>query len=223
VIEICHSASGGFRACCRAIVMRAEKGIPVVNSRAACGRVLIAVPRTAGGFLSLLVQRKKPKKARPGAADDPLRFSPARALTNSSAAEQRGSTRTGARLTAPARTAMLGGGYGIENPSGPRLELVCYPPRVASRAPSKAGGRRETFDRARGALHAPGELGERPAEARRAGDRASCARRATRGVFLFGDFLLDKQEEVTCRGSATHKYASPQATQNYVVRINSHG
>jgi len=177
-------------------------------SRAACGRVLIAVPRTAGGFLSLLVQRKKPKKARPGAADDPLRF---------------GSTRTGARLTAPARTAMLGGGYGIENPSGPRLELVCYPPRVASRAPSKAGGRRETFDRARGALHAPGELGERPAEARRAGDRASCARRATRGVFLFGDFLLDKQEEVTCRGSATHKYASPQATQNYVVRINSHG
>jgi len=185
VIEICHSVSGGFRACCRAIVMRAEKGIPVVNSRAACGRVIIAVPRTAGGFLSLLVHRKKPKKARPGAADTPLRFSPARALVNSSAARQRGSTRTGARLTAPARTAMLGGGYGYENHSGPRLELVRYPPRIASRAP--------------------------------------CARRATRGVLLFGDFLLDKQEKVTCRGSATHKYASPQATQNYVVRINSHG
>jgi hypothetical protein len=41
---------------------------------------LIAVPRTAGGFLSLLVQRKKPKKARPGAADFSLRFSPAPAL-----------------------------------------------------------------------------------------------------------------------------------------------
>jgi len=36
--------------------------------RAPCARsqLLIAVPRTAGGFLSLLVQRKKPKKARPG-------------------------------------------------------------------------------------------------------------------------------------------------------------
>jgi hypothetical protein len=40
----------------------------------------MAVPRTAGGFLSLLVQRKKPKKARPGAADTPLRFSPESAL-----------------------------------------------------------------------------------------------------------------------------------------------
>jgi len=48
--------------------------------------VVIAVPRTAGGFLSLLVQRKKPKKARPGAAETFLRFSPARALANSSAA-----------------------------------------------------------------------------------------------------------------------------------------
>jgi hypothetical protein len=33
------------------------------------------------------------------------------------------------------------------------------------------------------------------------------------GCLLFGDFFLDKQEKVTCRGSATHKYASPQATQ----------
>jgi len=41
---------------------------------------LIAVPRTAGGFLSLHEQRKKPKKARPGAADYPLRFSPESAL-----------------------------------------------------------------------------------------------------------------------------------------------
>jgi len=41
---------------------------------------LIAVPRTAGGFLSLLVQRKKPKKARPGAADCFLCFSPESAL-----------------------------------------------------------------------------------------------------------------------------------------------
>jgi len=41
--------------------------------RAPCARSqqLIAVPRTAGGFLSLLVRRKKPKKARPGWRENP--------------------------------------------------------------------------------------------------------------------------------------------------------
>ena len=42
-------------------------------------------------------------------------------------------------------------------------------PVGASRAQSKARSCRETFDRARGALYAPGELGERPSAARRAG------------------------------------------------------
>ena len=86
-------------------------------------------------------------------------------------------------------------------------------------------------------LFAPGELGERPAEARRAGDRAQYARRRDRGVLSLGDFSLHEQREVTqgagaeppahscsdrarsarsmnSRGSAAHKYASPQATQD---------
>ena len=42
--------------------------------------------------------------------------------------------------------------------------------------------------------------------------------RALRGVFLFGDFFLNKQEKVTCRGSATHKYAPPQAARLTVDR-----
>jgi hypothetical protein len=51
---------------------------------------------------------------------------------------------------------------------------ICAPSGVktpvgASRAQSKARSCRETFDRARGALYAPGELGERPSAARRAG------------------------------------------------------
>ena len=54
-----------------------------------------------------------------------------------------------------------------------------------------------------------------PGGARNGGDPLRFVkRRALRGVLLFGDFLLDKQEKVTCRGSATHKYASPQATQD---------
>jgi hypothetical protein len=35
--------------------------------------------------------------------------------------------------------------------------------------------------------------------------RSAGSLRRLRGVLLFGDFLLDKQEKVTCRGSATHK------------------
>jgi hypothetical protein len=34
------------------------------------------------------------------------------------------------------------------------------------------------------------------------------------GRISFGDFSLSIQRKVTCRGSATHKYASPQATQD---------
>ena len=52
----------------------------IVESPPAMVKKLLAVPRTAGGFLSLLVQRKKPKKTRPGAAEDFLRFSPESAL-----------------------------------------------------------------------------------------------------------------------------------------------
>jgi hypothetical protein len=62
----------------------------------------------------LLVQRKKPKKARPGAADCFLRFSPKsalastrRALNNAPRAQTRGSL-------LPILAAMLGGAYGCE-------------------------------------------------------------------------------------------------------------
>ena len=96
-----------------------------MESRAAPdSKQLIAVPRTAGGFLSLLVQRKKPKKARPGARDIFLRSSPHWALANSSAARQRGSTRTGARLNTPGGAAVLGARYGgIENTDRAAFEL----------------------------------------------------------------------------------------------------
>ena len=53
--------------------------------------------------------------------------------------------------------------------------------------------------------HGTGTCRARPARQRREAQE----KRAIRGVFLFGDFLLDKctdkQEKVTCCGSATHK------------------
>jgi len=65
------------------VVIPAKAGIQVLNGIARTARdskKLIAVPRTAGGVLSLLVQRKKPKKARPGWRDGSPRFSPESAL-----------------------------------------------------------------------------------------------------------------------------------------------
>ena len=68
----------------------------------------------------------------------------------------------------------------------------------------------EPPDRARGALCAPGEFGSR----RRFFDvtrgypttKGFSGRANLRGVLLFGDFLLDKQEKVTCCRSATGYY-----------------
>ena len=108
----------------------------------------------------------------------------------------------------------------LKTPPRADRRWVAQIPVGASRAPSKAGGSRETFDRARGASFAPGELGSRPAEARRTGNRERCLRAAKRpGRILFGNFLLCAQEKVTCCGSATHKYASPEATQDHTHKV----
>jgi hypothetical protein len=45
--------------------------------------------------------------------------------------------------------------------------------------------------------------------------------RALRGVLSFGFFSLHEQRKETCRGSATHKYASPQATQNHLQGLST--
>ena len=93
-----------------------------------------------------------------------------RALGNAPRAQTRGSL-------SPIPAARLGRAIrGLENTSACQLEVVCSPPRVASRAPNEAASFRESSDRARAALWAAGELGERPADARRAGNRAVCAR-----------------------------------------------
>jgi hypothetical protein len=82
---------------------------------------LLAVPRTAGGFLSLLVQRKKPKKARPGApavsqneavpsVPRPTGRSPTRRAHTT-----RLGLKHGARLNTPGGAAVLGARYGVWN------------------------------------------------------------------------------------------------------------
>ena len=104
-----------------------------------------------------------------------------RALNNAPRAQTRGSL-------LPIFPPMLGGGYGVlKTPPREGSRWVAPIPVGASRAPSEAGSRRETPDRARGAYFAPGELGERPAEARvRRSSRGSpvdfhAAERARRG------------------------------------------
>ena len=64
----CHPREGGSNPCRHPGEGRGPgfKGYRALGARS---QNLIAVPRTADGFLSLLVQRKKPKKARPGWRD----------------------------------------------------------------------------------------------------------------------------------------------------------
>ena len=64
-------------------------------------------------------------------------------------------------------------------------------PYCAPEHRSRNRGCHETFDRARGALFAPGELGER--RFRREAQRGF---RAIRGVLSLGDFSLHEQREV---------------------------
>jgi len=91
-------------------------------------------------------------------------------------------------------------------------------PRAAAEHRSWNRGRRETFDRARGATIRQDERAQRAGLhfcARRVRRAPGCseARREPRGVYAakrpgrisFGDFSLSVQRKVTCRGSATHK------------------
>jgi hypothetical protein len=122
---------------------------------------LIAVSAPRAGDFSLLVQRKVTKRKharvahRPNTGRFPVLLAPpgARQLVGRTI---RGSTRTGARLTAPGGAAVLGSRHGIFNPPQtltwniykpltppkgipmPRIELGCSPPRMAR--PSIAAG-----------------------------------------------------------------------------------
>jgi len=180
-------------------VIPANAGIQVLNSSRALRATLKNNygSRTAGGSLFFARAKKRDeKKARPDGATASLRFSPASARVPTRRARN---TRLGLdtrRARTPMPSAMLGRAIrgGKEYPcQGSRW--VAKSPVGASRAPSEAGSRREPFDRARAALCAAGELGERPAEARRTGNRANCARRSDRGGFLLVTFLCPSKEK----------------------------
>jgi len=155
---------------------------------------LMAVPAPRAGFFSLLVQRKETKR----------KHAPDGALILASAALGPALTRRDILSREPAAgilpaalralaQSLAGLGCAIrgwKTPPSDGLSWVVDLPVVASRAPSKAEGSREPFERAQGAkmydktserseqgyIFAPGELGERPAVARRAGYRAKLAR-----------------------------------------------
>jgi hypothetical protein len=124
-----HSREGGPNPCCHP----RESGDPGFEwYRAPCARSqqLIAVPRTAGGFLSLLVQSKETKESTPRSArrftkrSGPLRSSPHRALANSPGAHYAPRAQTRARLTTPGGAAVLGARYGVWSNTLPCLNFT---------------------------------------------------------------------------------------------------
>ena|SRR3989344_5939355 len=149
------------------------------------------------GRVSFLCSRKekKPKESAPSWRDNPLRIA-SRACGRPTGPPCPGGRRARS-LARPFGRSARGwrcsrAPYGVlKTPPRTGLSWVAQNPVGTSRAPSQAGSLRETFDRARGALCAPGELGERPAVARRAGDRERYWRAAKRpGRISFGDFWL---------------------------------
>ncbi len=150
MIEIYHSASSGFRSCCRAVaidldfVIPAKAGIQALNGIARTVRDLngylwVADPRQV--TFSCLSKRKSPKRRTPRSRRIPpalLARAGARQLVGRTI---RGSTRTGARLETPARSAMLGGGYG--DPKTP----PCQGLRWAANPPVPRAGDRAQYAR----------------------------------------------------------------------------
>lgn len=166
--------------------------------RALCARLksVIAVLAPRARYF-LVATRKYPKKRSPGWREylPALLAGPGRAPQLAGRKQRAPGSNTGCAKT-PGPAARFGRAIrgGKEHPCQ-GLRWLAHHPVGASRAPSKAGGIRETFDRARGAYFAPGELGERPAVARRAGHRAYSARRSDRGGFLLVTFLCPSKEK----------------------------
>jgi len=86
---------------------------------------------------------------------------------------------------------------GFENTSARRLELVCSGPVSRAEHRHEAGSRRETFDRARGALFSARRVRLAPGFVRSAGNRPVCGRRSDPGVLSFGYLSLHEQRKVT--------------------------
>ncbi len=128
----------------------------------------------------------------------------------------------GARLTRRARKTRLGldqkardyprlrcgARFATRGPENQTVAGFCSPPVWRARASQPASG----YSRAPCLSPSRVVCGWRVGARAEAGEKR---RRFSRhpGCVSFGYFSLHKQRKVTCRGSATHKYASPKATR----------
>ena len=152
------------------------------------GYLWVADPRQVSFLCSC--KEKKPKESTPRSRRKPLALLARAGARQLVGRKPRGSTRTGARLTAPARAAMLGGGYGDpKTPPRQGLRWVATLPVSQAEHRARPGVFACLLIEPEARFPAPGELGERPAEARRAGHRASWARRSDPGVLSLVPFF----------------------------------
>ena len=179
-------------------------------------------PCTLGDFL-LLVQEKvtKEKDTRSLRRAQYARFPvllarsgarlTRRSLDNAPRARSEGSRQPLIALRCSARSDGVLKTPTLAIPAGGLERQVFSGPRSARRVPQpQRGFSSET-------VFEPETRSVRPASWRAPGGaRNGGSSRALRGVFSFGDFSLDKQRKVTCRGSATHKYTRPKAARHIV-------
>ena len=134
-------------------------------------------------------KEKEPKESTPRSRRLPLALLARAGAAQLARRKQRAFAQTGARLTTPARAVMLGGGYGcLKTPQceGQRCFALTPSERAEHRARPGVFARLLIEPEAR--CSAPGELGERPAEARRAGERPLFGRRSDRVSFSLVTF-----------------------------------
>ncbi len=94
-----------------------------------------------------------------------------------------------------------------------RIEVGCSTPRSARRVPQLHRGHSSEPLSESSRVLGGRRVGERPVGRGTEGTASLCEAACAPGRISFGDFSLSVQRKVTCRGSATHKYASPEATQ----------
>ncbi len=183
------------------VVIPAKAGIQALNGIARLARdsqKLLAGGSAPAPWVTFFARAKKVTKEStpPDGATPSLRFSPESALASTRRAL---TTRLGLKHEARFSRFQLrcsGAPYGVlKTPPRTGLRWVAQTPVGASRAPSQAGSFRETLVEPEARSPAPGELDERPAEARRAGNRTVYVRRSDRGGFLLVTFLCPSKEK----------------------------
>ncbi len=195
-----------------------------ILSRVACGDAYwwVADPRQVT-FLCT-DKEKSPKEIRPGWREFPLRFSPESARAPTRRAH---TTRLGleheAREYPDSSCDARARHTGLKEHPCQGLRWVAPSPSERAEHRARPGEVARLLIEPEACFSAPGELGERPAAARRAGHRAPCARRSDRGAFSLVTFSWAYKRKSPAVGQPPTSTRRPQGGSTTASGIEHRG